>query len=53
METEVLSDGSIKVCYEEDGLRACSFVSSMHLAGDKEKQLKEMVRGMGEAAFRQ
>ena len=53
METEVLADGSIKVCYEEDGLRACSFVSSLHLAQDKEKQLKDMVRGMGEAAFRQ
>ena len=51
METEVLSDGSIKVCYEEDGLRACSFVSSMHLAQDKEQQLKDMVRGMAEAAF--
>ena len=51
METEVLSDGSIKVCYVEDGLRACAFVSSMHLAQDKEPQLKDMVRGMAEAAF--
>ena len=50
METEVLSDGSIKVCYEEDGLRACSFVSSLHLAQDTEKQLKEMVLGMAKAA---
>ena len=51
METEVLADGSIKVCYEENGIRACSFVSSLHLAQDKEGQLKAMVRGMAEAAF--
>ena len=51
METEVLADGSIKVCYEEDGVRACSFVSSFHLVDEKEGQLKKMVRGMAEAAY--
>jgi len=51
METEVLPDGCIKVCYEEDGLRACSFVSSFHLVDQKEQQLKDMVRGMAKAAY--
>ena len=37
METEVLPDGCIKVCGEEDGLRVF-FVSSFHLVDQKSNE---------------
>jgi hypothetical protein len=35
-----LDDGCVHVCLTEDGFTACAIVSSMHLAADKEKQLR-------------
>jgi hypothetical protein len=31
----------IRVCLEEDGVKSCCFVSSHHLAPEKERQLRE------------
>ena len=45
----ILSDGSIKVCYEEDGF--VHVRSSRPPFAQDKKQLKEMVRRMGKAAF--
>ena len=42
---QTLSDGSIKVCVEEDGFRHCGFVSSYHLVDVKAEQLRHLIRG--------
>ena len=31
-----------EVCLEEDGITECTFVSSLHLVEDKERQLREV-----------
>ena len=51
----VMSDGSqleintirnecVQVCLTEDGFTECCFVSSMHLAPDKETQLRKAIQ---------
>lgn len=40
-----------KVCLEEDGVRACTLVSSMHLVEDKRRQLKRSVFLVSARAF--
>ena len=40
-----------KVCFEEDGVRACTLVSSMHLVEDKRRQLKRSVFLVSARAF--
>ena len=40
-----------KVCLEEDGVRACALVSSMHLVEDKRRQLKRSVFLVSARAF--
>ena len=44
-------DDMLEVCLEEDGFKACCFVSSMHLAYEKEKQLRDNIRKQSAAAF--
>ena len=38
------NDDCYEVCLEEDGFRACCFVSSMHLVHDKEKYLRAEIK---------
>ena len=40
LEMSTLDDGCVQVCLTEDGFTACAIVSSMHLAADKENQLR-------------
>ena len=45
------SDDMLEVCLEEDGFRACCFVSSTHLAYEKEKQLRDNIRKQATDAY--
>jgi hypothetical protein len=40
-----------KVCLEDNGVRACTLVSSMHLVEDKRRQLKRSVFLVSARAF--
>ena len=44
LEMTTLEDGCVKVCLKEDGFTACATVSSMHLAADKERQLRASIQ---------
>ena len=45
-------DGNMyEVCLEEDGIRKCCFVSSMHLIQDHEKQLRDAIKRESLKAF--
>ena len=46
LKTELRSteDDMYEVCVEEDGIRACGFVSSMHLVDPKVVQLTKSIR---------
>ena len=37
-------DGSLRVCLTEDGITACFIVDSMHVAYQKEPQLRAAIR---------
>ena len=41
----------IEVCLEEDGIRSCTFVSSMHLCYEKEGMLRAANAKKAAAAF--
>ena len=41
----------IEVCLEEDGIRSCTFVSSMHLCYEKEGMLRKANQKKALAAF--
>jgi hypothetical protein len=40
LQVDVLDNELIRVCLTEDGFTNCCLVSSMHLAQDKERQLR-------------
>ena len=40
-----------KVCLEENGVRACTLVSSMHLVEDKRRQLERSILDTSKQAF--
>lgn len=44
LEMNTLDDGCVRVCLTEDGFTECCTVSSMHLAAEKEKQLRAAIR---------
>ena len=45
-------DGNMyEVCLEEDGIRKCCFVSSMHLVQDHERQLRDAIKRESLKAF--
>ena len=45
MELRNTEDGHMyEVCLEEDGIRECTFVSSMHLVEDKKRQLRAAIK---------
>jgi hypothetical protein len=43
MDLEQLDDGCIRVCLTEDGITACTTVSSHHLVEDKRRQLEAAI----------
>jgi|MDSW01.2.fsa_nt_gb hypothetical protein len=51
LELEQRQDGGVHVCMEENGLRACCFVSSHHLASSKEAQLRAAINRAALQAF--
>jgi hypothetical protein len=52
LELRSVDDGHMyEVCLEEDGIRECCFVSSMHLVDEKEGQLKEAIKRRAFNAF--
>ena len=45
LELRSVDDGHMyEVCLEEEGVRKCTFVSSMHLVDGKERQLRDAIR---------
>jgi hypothetical protein len=40
-----------RVCLEENGVRACTLVSSMHLVEDKRRQLEQSIIAISRQAF--
>ena len=40
LQVDVLDNELIRVCLTEDGITSCCLVSSMHLAQEKERQLR-------------
>jgi hypothetical protein len=44
MTTQVLPDGSIRICLVQEGREACCTVSSWHLVEEKRRQLEEALR---------
>ena len=40
LQVDVLDNELIRVCLEEDGFTSCCLISSMHLAQEKERQLR-------------
>jgi hypothetical protein len=52
MDLEQLDDGCIRVCLTEDGITACTTVSSHHLTWEKEADLRAAIAREAAAAFR-
>ncbi len=52
MTTESLEDGSVRCSMMIDGISASTTVSSMHLAPDKERQLRDAINRAAREAFR-
>ena len=45
LEQRIMPDGSIEVCCNDEGVRLCGFVSSMHLVQTKYNQLQGLLTG--------
>ena len=45
------NDTMYEVCLEENGIRECCFVSSMHLVAEKEIQLRQAIQRKALNAF--
>ena len=43
LDINTIRNECIQVCLTEDGFTECCFVSSMHLAADKERQLRKSI----------
>ena len=52
-EISTLPDGTVRMCLTEDGITACTYVSSHHLVEDKWGYLKESIRRQAERAYEQ
>lgn len=50
---QMQDDGAYKVCLNQDGFQACTYVSSMHLVYDKQPQLKAVVAKLAADAYKQ
>jgi hypothetical protein len=51
MDLEHLDDDCIRVCLTQDGITACTVVSSMHLVEDKRRQLEAAIEREALDAF--
>ena len=52
LELRNVDDGHMyEVCLEEEGIRECTYVSSMHLVDDKKIQLRAAIRRKAYMAF--
>jgi hypothetical protein len=51
MDLEQLDDGCIRVCLTEDGITACTTVSSHHLTWEKQAQLEAAITREAAAAL--
>lgn len=51
LELRSTDNDMLEVCLEEDGFRACCFVSSTHLAYEKEAQLRDSIKRQAAAAY--
>lgn len=52
LELRTVEDGHMyEVCLEEEGIRECTYVSSMHLVDEKESQLRAAIRRKALEAF--
>ena len=52
MELETLEDGSVRCTLTIDGITASTTVSSMHLAPEKERQLRDAINRAARESFR-
>jgi hypothetical protein len=53
MDLHPLDDGCIKVCLTQDGITACTTVSSHHLTWEKEASLRAAIAREAAAAYEQ
>ena len=51
LELRNIAGDEMEVCLEEDGIRMCTIVSSMHLVYEKEPQLREAIKREAYRAF--
>lgn len=52
LQLRTTEDGNMyEVCLEQDGIRKCCFVSSMHLVDDHRKQLENAIKRESLKAF--
>jgi len=47
----VQPDGTYRVCLSENGITACTYVSSAHLCDEKERQLRNAITTQAQRAF--
>jgi len=52
LDIQHLGDDNLRVCLMRDGIRACTHVSSWHLAEDKRPQLQRAIQRRAAQAFR-
>ena len=52
-EISTLPDGTVRMCLTQDGITACTYVSSHHLVEDKWGYLKASIKRQAERAYKQ
>jgi transketolase C-terminal domain/subunit len=52
-EISTLPDGTVRMCLTEDGITACTYVSSHHLVEDKWGYLRQSIKRQAERAYEQ
>ena len=52
LDIQHLDDDCYRVCLTQDGITACTVVSSMHLVEDKRRQLEAAIAKEAAAAYR-
>ena len=50
-EISTLPDGTVRMCLTQDGITACTYVSSHHLVEDKWGYLKASIKRQAERAY--
>ena len=52
-EISTLPDGTVRMCLTQDGITACTYVSSHHLLEDKWGYLRQSIKRQAERAYEQ